>query len=108
LQPTPINQRFLNAYGTEYNLYNDGEEGVIAPTGRKRRLWQGLVTEKGYPDWQERYAGILKEWDDWSQQVFDLYAAAKQGQLSSWFYVGYACEHGKMGSQGLCPGYEVI
>ena len=33
-------------------------------------------------------------------RVIDLYfAAAKQGQLSSWFYVGYAYELGKMGEK---------
>lgn len=80
-----------------YNLYNKGEEGVIAPDKAKAEAVARLGAEKGYPDWQERYAGILKDRDGWSQTVFDLYsAAAKQGQLSSWFYVGFAYDRGKV------------
>ncbi len=80
-----------------YNLYNNGEEGVIAPDKVKAESVARLGAEKGYPDWQERYANLLKERDGWSQQVFDLYSsAARQGQLSSWFYVGFAYDQGKV------------
>ena len=83
-----------------YNLYNDGDDGAFEPDKAKARALARLGAEKGYPDWQERYAALLKEEEDLSQRVIDLYfAAAKQGQLSSWFYVGYAYELGKMGEK---------
>lgn len=83
-----------------YNLYNDGDDGAFEPDKAKARALARLGAEKGYPDWQERYAALLKEGEDLSQRVIDLYfAAAKQGQLSSWFYVGYAYELGKMGKK---------
>ncbi len=81
-----------------YNLYHDGDKdfGIEAQPEKAEDVAR-LGAEKGYPDWQERYAGVLKEKSDWSQEVFDLYAAAaKQGQLSSWFYVGFAYEQGKV------------
>lgn len=83
-----------------YNLYYDGEEGVMEPDRSKAEAIARRGAELGYPDWQERYAGLLKEKEDMSQRVIDLYlSAAKQGQLSSWFYVGYAYELGKMGEK---------
>lgn len=80
-----------------YNLLRNGDEDFgIGPQPEKALAVAKLGAEKGYPDWQERYAGILKERDGWTREVFDLYsAAANQGQLSSWFYVGYAYELGK-------------
>ena len=80
-----------------YNLYNDGEEGVCAPDKAKAEAVARLGAEKGYPDWQERYAGILMKDDSRARQALELYhAAAKQGQLSSWFYVGKAFQEGKI------------
>ncbi len=80
-----------------YNLYQDGDDGTFPPQPEKARALARQGAELGYPDWQERYAGILKDKDGWSQEVFDLYsAAAGHGQLSSWFYVGYAYELGKV------------
>ncbi len=79
-----------------YNLYQDGDDGAFPPQPEKALALARQGAELGYPDWQERYAGILKDKDGWSQEVFDLYsAAARHGQLSSWFYVGYAYELGK-------------
>ena len=80
-----------------YNLYNDGEEGVMAPDKSKAEAIARLGAEKGYPDWQERYAGFLINREGRAQEALDLYlAAAKQGQLSSWFYVGKAFQEGKV------------
>lgn len=82
-----------------YNLYNDGDDGTFTPDKARAEAVARLGAERGYPDWQERYANILKERDGWSRAVLDLYlAAAKQGQLSSWYYVGFAYEQGKAAS----------
>lgn len=79
-----------------YNLYYDGDDGTFEPDKARAEAVARLGAEKGYPDWQERYAGLLKEKEDWTQRVFDLYfSAARQGQLSSWYYVGFAYEQGK-------------
>ena len=80
-----------------YNLYNDGEEGVIAPDKSKAEAIARLGAEKGYPDWQERYAGFLLSREGRTQEALDLYfAAAKQGQLSSWYYIGKTFQEGKL------------
>lgn len=80
-----------------YNLYNDGEEGVMAADKSKAEAIARLGAEKGYPDWQERYAGFLIGKEGRAQEALDLYfAAAKQGQLSSWFYIGKAFQEGKV------------
>ena len=80
-----------------YNLYNDGEEGVIAPDKSKAEAIARLGAEKGYPDWQERYAGFLMNREGRAQEALDLYtAAAKQGQLSSWYYIGKTHQEGKL------------
>ena len=79
-----------------YNLYNDGEEGVCAPDKAKAEAVARLGAEKGYPDWQERYAGILMKDDSRARQALELYhAAAKQGQFSRWFYGGRASPEGQ-------------
>lgn len=80
-----------------YNLYFDGEEGVMAPDKAKAEAIAKLGAELGYPDWQERYAGFVIKDEGRAQEALDLYlAAAKQGQLSSWFYVGKAFQEGKV------------
>ncbi len=80
-----------------YNLYHDGEEGIIEPDKPKAEAIARLGAEKGYPDWQERYAGFLLNQEGRAQEALDLYfAAAKQGQLSSWFYIGKAFHEGKL------------
>ncbi len=90
-----------------YNLYNDGDDGTFPVDKGKAEAVARLGAEKGYPDWQERYANLLKERDGWSKQVFDLYsAAAGQGQLSSWYHVGYAYEQGKVVSKDCRKAME--
>lgn len=79
-----------------YNLYYDGEEGVMEPDRAKAEAIARLGAEKGYPDWQERYAGFLFEKEGREREAVDLYtAAAERGQLSSWYYVGRAYQQGK-------------
>ena len=80
-----------------YNLYNDGEEGVMEPDKSKAEAIARRGAELGYPDWQERYAGFLLDREGRTQEALDLYfAAAKQGQLSSWFYIGKTFQEGKL------------
>ena len=80
-----------------YNLYNDGEEGVMEPDKSKAEAIARRGAELGYPDWQERYAGFLIKQEGRAQEALNLYfAAAKQGQLSSWYYIGKAYQEGKL------------
>lgn len=80
-----------------YNLYNDGEEGVMEPDKSKAEAIARRGAELGYPDWQERYAGFLMKQEGRAQEALNLYfAAAKQGQLSSWYYIGKAYQEGKL------------
>ena len=80
-----------------YNLYNDGDDGTFPPDKEKALALARLGAEKGYPDWQEQYAGVLLGQEGRAQEALDLYfAAAKQGQLSSWFYIGKAFQEGKV------------
>ena len=80
-----------------YNLYNDGEEGVMEPDKSKAEAIARRGAELGYPDWQERYAGFLIKQEGRAQEALNLYfAAAKQGQLSSWYYNGKAYQEGKL------------
>ena len=80
-----------------YNLYYDGEEGVMEPDRSKAEAIARLGAEKGYPDWQERYANFLLEREGRAQEALDLYfAAAKQGQLSSWYHIGKTFQDGKL------------
>ena len=90
-----------------YTLYNDGDDGTFTPDKAKAEAVARLGAEKGYPDWQERYANLLKEQNGWNQEVFDLYSAAiKQGQLSSCYYIGYAYEQGKVVSKDCRKAME--
>ena len=80
-----------------YNLYYDGEEGVMAADKSKAEAIARRGAELGYPDWQERYAGFLLNREGRAQEALDLYtAAAKQGQLSSWYYIGKTHQEGKL------------
>ena len=80
-----------------YNLYYDGEEGVMEPDKAKAEAIARRGAELGYPDWQERYAGFLIKQEGRAQEALNLYfAAAKQGQLSSWYYIGKAYQEGKL------------
>jgi len=91
-----------------YNLLRNGDKDFgIEPQPEKALAVAKMGAEKGYPDWQERYAAILKDRDGWTREVFDLYsAAAGQGQLSSWFYVGFAYELGKVVSKDCVKAME--
>ena len=80
-----------------YNLYNDGEEGVMEPDKSKAEAIARRGAELGYPDWQERYAGFLIKQEGRAQEALNLYfAAAKQGQLSSWYHIGKTFQDGKL------------
>ena len=80
-----------------YNLYNDGEEGVMEPDKSKAEAIARRGAELGYPDWQERYAGFVIKDGSRTQEALDLYfAAARQGQLSSWYYIGKTFQDGKL------------
>ncbi|MEY8317062.1 tetratricopeptide repeat protein [Oscillospiraceae bacterium 50-58] len=80
-----------------YNLYFDGEEGIIEPDKSKAEAIARRGAELGYPDWQERYAGFVIKDESRTQEALDLYfAAAKQGQLSSWYYIGKTFQEGKL------------
>ena len=80
-----------------YNLYDDGDDGTFEPDKIKAMAVARLGAEKGYPNWQERYANAIAKEEGRAQEALDLYfAAAKQGQLSSWFYIGRAFQEGKL------------
>ena len=80
-----------------YNLYNDGDDGTFAPDKEKAMAVARLGAELGYPNWQEQYAILIEKEDGRAQEALDLYfAAAKQGQLSAWYYVGKAFMEGKI------------
>ncbi len=80
-----------------YNLYFDGEEGVMEPDKSKAEAIARRGAELGYPDWQERYAGFVIKDGSRTQEALDLYfAAARQGQLSSWYYIGKTFQDGKL------------
>ena len=80
-----------------YNLYFDGEEGIMEPDKSKAEAIARRGAELGYPDWQERYAGFVIKDKSRTQEALDLYfAAAKQGQLSSWYYIGKTFQEGKL------------
>ncbi len=80
-----------------YNLLNDGDKDFgIEAHPEKARAVARLGADKGYPDWQERYGRLLLDEQGHEQEGLSLCEkAAKQGQLSAWFYVGYAYERGK-------------
>ena len=93
-------QAFQNGMGVAgrnlYNLYRDGEEGLVEPRPELADAVALQGAGLGYPDWQERYANLLSKQTGREQEALGLYfAAAKQGQLSSWFYVGRAFQEGK-------------
>ncbi len=80
-----------------YNLYDDGDDGTFEPDKIKAEAIARRGAELGYPDWQERYAGFLIKQEGRAQEALNLYfAAAKQGQLSSWYYIGKAYQEGKL------------
>lgn len=79
-----------------YNLYNDGEEGLVAPQKEKAAEIEQLGAQLGYPDWMERYASTLTRTKGREKEGVDLAAAAaEKGQLSAWYYVASAYQTGK-------------
>ncbi len=80
-----------------YNLYNDGDDGTFPPDKEKALALARLGAELGYPNWQEQYAILIEKEDGRIREALDLYfAAAKQGQLSSWYYIGRTFHEGKL------------
>jgi len=79
-----------------YNLYRDGEDGMVASQPEKAMEIARLGAELGYPDWQERYASRLLDKPGNEQQARELLEkAVAQGQLYSWVYLGWMYETGK-------------
>ena len=79
-----------------YNLYNNGEEGLVEPQKEKALEVERLGAELGYPDWMERYAKTLTKTQGREKEGIDLaIAAAKKGQLSAWYYPAQAYQLGK-------------
>ena len=80
-----------------YNLYQKGEEGWLAPQPEKAEAIAKLGSDLGYPDWQQRYAGLILERPGRTQEALDIYFdAAKKGQLSCWSYIGQVFQEGKL------------
>lgn len=79
-----------------YNLYNDGEEGLVEPQKEKAQEVEQLGASLGYPDWMERYGSSLLKVKGREKEGMDLCkAAAEKGQLSAWYYVANAYKEGK-------------
>ena len=80
-----------------YNLYQKGEEGWLPPQPEKAEEVARLGASLGYPDWQKIYAGLILGREGRTQEALDAYlAAAKQGQLNAWFYIGKVYQEGKL------------
>ena len=85
-----------------YNLYNNGEEGLVEPQKEKALEVERLGAELGYPDWMERYAKTLTKTQGREKEGIDLaIAAAKKGQLSAWYYPAQAYQQGKVVQRDL-------
>ncbi|MCI8870445.1 MAG: sel1 repeat family protein, partial [Lawsonibacter sp.] len=79
-----------------YKLYNEGEEGWLAPQPEKALEVARLGAELGYPDWQERYAGKIVDDENRRLEALSLFEkAVAQGQLYSWVYLGWMYQFGK-------------
>lgn len=79
-----------------YNLYNDGEEGLVEPQKEKAQAVEQLGAGLGYPDWMERYGKTLINTKGREKEGMDLCkAAAEKGQLSAWYYVANAYKEGR-------------
>jgi len=78
-----------------YNLYKNGEEGILAPQPEKALEVARLGADLGYPEWQEIYGKELLKQKGREQEALNLfYQSAKQGQLSAWYNVGKAYQEG--------------
>ncbi len=79
-----------------YNLYTNGDSGTFDPEPEKAEEMERLGAELGYPEWQERYATTLLKKGGHEPEALELCnLAARQGQLSAWFYIGRAYQFGK-------------
>ena len=79
-----------------YNLYNDGEEGLVPPQKEKAAQVEQLGASLGYPDWLERYGSTLIKTQGREKEGMDLCkAAAEKGHLSAWYHVANAYKMGK-------------
>lgn len=79
-----------------YNLYNDGEEGLVPPQKEKALEVEQLGAQLGYPDWMERYARTLIKTKGREKEAIELAAAAAgKGQLSAWYQVANGYKEGK-------------
>ena len=79
-----------------YNVYHQGQEGLLSPDRKKAEEIACLGAELGYPDWQEMYGNWIKDEPGQGQRAAELFqSAARQGQLSAWFYLGMLCYEGK-------------
>ena len=79
-----------------YNLYRQGQEGLLAPDMKKAEEIARLGAELGYPDWQEIYGNWIKDEPGQGERAAELFrSAAGQGQLSAWFYLGMLYYEGK-------------
>jgi hypothetical protein len=72
-----------------YNLYHQGQEGLIPPDRKRAEEIAKMGAELGYPDWQEIYGNWIKDEPGQGEKAAQLFrSAAGQGQLSAWFYLG--------------------
>ncbi len=79
-----------------YNLYNNGEEGLVPPQKEKALEVERLGAQLGYPDWMERHARTLIKTSGREKEAIELAAAAaKKGQLSAWYQVANGYKEGK-------------
>jgi len=79
-----------------YNLYQNGEEGLIAPQPEKAAAVEKRAVELGYLDWMESYGKALLKKEGRQMEGYRLCKeAAEKGQLTAWFSVGLSHEEGK-------------
>ncbi|MCI8453889.1 MAG: sel1 repeat family protein [Lachnospiraceae bacterium] len=79
-----------------YNLYMNGEEGLVEPQPDKAEEIAREAANLGFPEWEESYGKILlkKQGREYEGREFCEKAAGK-GQLSAWYHVGRAYQDGK-------------
>lgn len=71
-----------------------GDNGLPADQGKQAALLR-KGAEMGSPMWQERYADMLYDKEEYPESLKWYSLAAAQGQLSSWYSVGFQYEHGQ-------------
>lgn len=85
------------AGGNLYSYYTKGEEGIIPPQPEKALTLIPQGAQLGYPPYEEDYAMELRKAKN-PENLQWYRRAAEHGQLSAWFYVGYASELGHDGA----------